>query len=132
MKLSDLPEVFSLWEKAGLNIIDKKQELKAIQLTVQKNPDSSLVLMNGATIIGAVVGAFNGRRAWVYHFAIHPDFQQSGYGSLLLQKTEEALKKQGAQKIMLGVEYTNLKVMHFYNKFGYSVVNDALWLKKAL
>ncbi len=40
------------------------------------------------------------------------------------------MKKEGAHRIHLGVAYTNLKILPFYEKHGYSVVNDALWLGK--
>ena len=129
---SDFTEVLSLWKKAGLSIPNDEMEIFLLQITIKKNPNSCLVLEKDKKIIGNILGTFNGWRGWIYHLAIHPDFQQHGYGSLLLQKTEKELKKQGAQKIHLGVVYTNLKVIQFYEKFGYTVVNDALWLRKSI
>lgn len=130
MKSSDFPEILSLWKKAGLSISDPEQELIDMKITLNLNPTSCLILVKNKKIIGAVLGAFNGRRGWVYHLAIHPDFQQKGYGSMLLAKVEKEFKKKGAYRIHLGVAYTNLKVFPFYQKYGYSVVNDALWLGK--
>lgn len=127
---ADFPEIVSLWQKAGLSISDEKMKIADMEKTIKMNPTSCLVLVKDKIIIGAALGAFNGRRGWIYHLAIHPDFQQGGYGSLLLQKVEKELKKKGAHRINLGVTYTNLKVLIFYEKSGYSVVNDALWLGK--
>ncbi len=124
MKQSDLPEVLLLWEKAGLDITSPEKEL----LALQNNPNTCFVLTKDEKIIGAVLGAFNGRRAWVYHLSIHPAYQHMGYGSLLLKKVESELKKKGAYRIHLGVAFTNLKVLPFYENHGYSVVNDALWM----
>lgn len=130
MQSSDFPEVLSLWKKAGLDIANPELELIGMKMTLNLNPSSCLVLIKDGKIIGAALGAFNGRRAWIYHFAIHPDFQHQGYGALLLKKVEKQLKKKGAHRVHLGVAYTNLKVLPFYQKYGYSVVNDALWLGK--
>ncbi len=130
VNISDFGQIFSLWKKAGLNISNLEKEFSDMQITVKMNPTSCLVLVRDKTIIGAALGAFNGRRGWVYHLAIHPDFQQEGYGSLLLQKVEEELRRKGAHRVHLGVAFTNLKVLPFYEKCGYSVVNDALWLGK--
>ena len=80
MKPSDFLEVLSLWKKAGLDIYNHEMELSDMQITVKMNTTSCLILVKGKTIIGAVLGAFNGRRGWIYHLAIHPGFQQEGYG----------------------------------------------------
>ena len=130
IKLSDFPEVLSLWNKAGLDIPDVKKEFLEFQCALSMNQSSCLPLVQDKIIIGSVLGAFNGRRGWIYHLAIHPDFGHQGYGSLLLKKVEKALKKKGAHRVLLCVEYTNLKVSPFYEKYGYVVINDALWLGK--
>lgn len=130
IKSSDFTEVLSLWEEAGLEIPNPEQELEDMKIVTNLNPDSCLILVKNKKVIGSVLGAFNGRRVWIYHLAIHPDFQQEGYGSLLLEKVEKGLKKKGAHRVHLGVAYTNLKALPFYLKHGYSVVNDALWLGK--
>lgn len=128
MKPSDSSEVLSLWEKAGLAI--NQQDLFEMQSTMKMNPKSCLTLTKDDAIIGAVLGTFNGKRGWIYHLAIHPNFHSFGYGSLLLKKAEKELKKKGAKRVFLGVSFKNLKVLPFYEKSGYSVVNDALWLGK--
>lgn len=130
IKLSDFSEIFSLWQKAGLGLSDKNMEFSDLRLTIKKNPNSCFVLIKDKKIIGSVLGTFNGRRGWIYHLAVDPDYQHEGYGSLLLIKAEKELKKQGAHRIHLGVLYTNLKVLPFYEKYEYDVVNDALWLGK--
>ena len=130
IKLSDFPEVLSLWNKAGLSMSDVKKEFLEFQYVLSMNPSSCLALVQDETIIGSALGAFNGRRGWIYHLAIHPDFGHQGYGSLILKRVEEELKKKGAHRVLLCVEYTNLKVAPFYEKYGYVVINDALWLGK--
>lgn len=127
---SDFLEVLSLWKKAGLDIENEEMELSDLEIMIKINSASCLVLVKYKKIIGSILGTFNGRRGWIYHLAIHPAFQKKGYGSLLLMKAEKELKKKGAHRINLGVTDTNLKVLPFYEKFGYEVMNDALWLGK--
>lgn len=130
IELSDFSEVLSLWNKAGLNIPDVKREFLEFQCALGMNPYSCLILVQDKTIIGSALGIFNGRRGWIYRLAVHPDFGHQGYGSLLLKTVEKELKKKGAHRVLLCVEYTNLKVLPFYEKYGYAVINDALWLGK--
>lgn len=87
-------------------------------------------LVKGKKIIGSILGTFNGRRAWIYHLAVDPKYQRLGYGSMLLKKTENILKKKGAHMVNLSVLFSNLKVAPFYEKKGYEVINNALCLSK--
>src|SRR5258708_17565028 len=76
--ISDFPEIFSLWKKSGLLPFSKKIELEEFKMMLKLNSTSCLVLIKDNQIIGSIFGTFNGRRGWIYHFAIHPDFQHLG------------------------------------------------------
>lgn len=129
---SDLNDIYVFWQKSGLVISKKHREKKEVELLIKHNPDTCFIMEKDDIIIGSIFGAFNGRRAWIYHLCIHPEWQKKGYGSLLLKKTEEELKKKGATKILLGVFLTNLKIIPFYEKLGYKVVLDAVTFEKDL
>lgn len=122
----------ALWSEAGLHLSDREREKIEIQQTLIQTPDCSFVLVEDGSLVGAVIGASNGRRAWIYHLAVHPKHQHKGYGMLLLKSAEDALIEKGATKIMLGVAYTNLKVAPFYEKYGYTIMNDAMVMNKDL
>src|SRR5258706_16231923 len=99
MKISDFPELFSLWKKTDLELANEKTEFSQTKLALKLNPDSCLVLVEDEKIIGSILGTFNGKRGWIYHLAIDPNFQNLGYGSKLLSRAEEALKKHGTQRM---------------------------------
>ncbi len=130
VNISDFEQIFSLWEKAGLSLTDKQTELYDFQNILKLNPSSCFVLTDKQNIIGCVLGTFNGRRGWIYHLAIHPSYHNLGLGSLLLDTAETELKKKGAHRMNLGVSLTNLKVIPFYEKSGFTITTDALYLTK--
>lgn len=132
MEIEDFDSMYSLWKEVGLNVADYEIEKEDIKQIIKWNPVTCFVICDGNKIIGTVLGTFNGRRAWIYHLAIHPNFQNQSLGSLLLEKTESALKKAGAKRLLLGVSKTNLRVLGFYTKHGYGVVNDSITLGKNL
>lgn len=132
MTNADFDSMYALWKEAGLNVADYKTEERDFNKMIMFNPMTNFVACNEKKIIGTVFGIFNGRRAWIYHLAVHPDFQNKGIGSLLLKKTEEALKKIGARRACLWVNKFNLKVLSFYKKYGYSEFDDAICLAKNL
>lgn len=132
MTINDFPELLSLWDMAGLGVSNKKREEKEFNMLIQWNPDSCFKVVKNGSIIGSVIGAFNGRRSWIYHLAIHPKFQQKGLGSKLVKKLESKLKQKGVTKIILGVSMTNLSVVSFYEKHNFKIMNDAILMEKDL
>lgn len=132
MTIKDFDGVYNLWKEAGLSVADLKTEKEQTSQMIKFNPRSNLVAIKGEKIIGSAFGVFNGMRGWIYHLAVHPDFQKKGIGSLLLKQTEEALKKIGATRVCLWVNKLNLKVLTFYEKYGYTEINDAISMGKNL
>lgn len=132
MKPIDIKEAYLLWQKAGLNVAPFKREQFEVENMLRMNPSSCFVLEDKGKIIGTILGTFNGRRAWLYHLAVHPDFQSKGYGSLLLEKVVKALMNLGATKILIGVLPANIKALVFYKKRSFIIMDDALVLQKDL
>jgi len=130
MKLSDFDALRALWGESGLHLASYARGKHELDLLIRFNTESCIVAKNNETIIGTAIGAFNGKRAWIYHVAVGPKWQKKGIGSVLLKHVEEILKKKGATKIFLGIAFTNLKVAPFYSKHGYTVMNDAFVMEK--
>jgi len=129
-KKEDFYQLYDLWKKTKVETksihIEKKEFVRMIQL----NPSSCLVGEKNNVIIGSVLGVFNGKRGWIYHLAVDPAYQKKGYGSLLLQKAEEELKKVGANVVLLWVEYTNLEILPFYLNKEYEIHHTVVALRK--
>ena len=130
MKFKDFDAMYKLWKEAGLFVADYETEKDITFMMLKLNPKTNFVISEGEKIIATVLGVFNGRRGWVYHLAVQPQFQKQGLGSKLLKKAEDALKKIGAERVLLGVTKSNLKVLPFYEKFGYQEASDAIYLGK--
>jgi len=129
-KKADFRQLMDLWKKAGLSLSDQAIEQEEFVAMLALNPTSCLVAKVKHQVVGSALGIFNGRRAWIYHLAVNPKWQKQGVGSKLLQATENALWKIQGNKIRLWVGFTNLKVVPFYEKHGYSVMSDAIMMGK--
>ena len=132
MTTTDMTALFTLWKVSKLNFANKKREVHECTLMIELNPTSCFVAIEDDIIVGSIFGVFNGRRAWINHLAIHPEYQKRGIGSKLLNATIKELKKRGATKVILGVSTSNLKAMEFYYKNGFQVMDDAVLLAKDL
>ena len=52
-------------------------------------------------VVGVILTGHDGRRALIHHMCVHPSFRREGIASQLVQKAEEALRKEGINKIVL-------------------------------
>lgn len=132
IEISDFPKIYALWKEAGIAVASFEKENEEFLEIITFNPASCFVIQKNSQIIGSCLGTFNGRRGWIYHLAIQPEYQNYGYGEMIFKKTERALFKIGAPKILLGVALSNKKVISFYEKQGYKIMDDVLVMEKEL
>jgi ribosomal protein S18 acetylase RimI-like enzyme len=130
MQKQDLPALFNLWEKAKLSTTTPNREKRECELMLQRNPTTCFVATEQTQIIGSIFGANNGRRAWIYHFAVDPNFQRKGIGKELYKTVEEALKETGVTKIIAAVAKDNLQVQPYYELLGFTLMDDAILFGK--
>jgi ribosomal protein S18 acetylase RimI-like enzyme len=132
-KKTDISHLFTLWNEAGLPIAldGVERETNECEMMLDMNPTSCFVCVENGIILGSIFGTFNGRRAWIYHLAVHPDHQRKGIGGKLYDLAEAALKKRGATKIIVGVLKQNTCVP-FYHDRGFELMDDAYLYAKDL
>jgi ribosomal protein S18 acetylase RimI-like enzyme len=115
---ADARGVIDLWHRTGIS--RPWHDLEAeIRLHARRDGDLLLVAFAGATIVGAVMGAWDGRRGWIYHLAVDPAWRGRGAGRALLEEAERRLAALGCPKVMLMVRAENLGVAGFYLRQGY-------------
>ena len=117
-KLSDTAEMFEFWRSTpgiGIGRGDTDQSLK---LFIEKNPSTCLVIRDNGRLIGTVLGGFDGRRGYIYHLAVDPDYRGKGYGKALLKRVLQELEALGADKVHLFAFYENRAAAEFYLSQG--------------
>jgi ribosomal protein S18 acetylase RimI-like enzyme len=119
----DYDEVVALWCESGLTLkrSDTLSELKKLLVL----PGSVFLIAEAdrrdtrPEIVGTVIGAWDGRRAWIYHLAVKPLARRSRIGTRLMTTVEQSLRECGATKINLLVEPGNRQAEAFYRALGY-------------
>jgi ribosomal protein S18 acetylase RimI-like enzyme len=82
-------------------------------------------------LIASVMAGYDGHRGWINYLAVHPDYQRSGFGRMMMQKAEESLRAAGCPKINLQVRSSNVAVIEFYKTLGFKA-DDVVSLGKRL
>ncbi|HET8864751.1 MAG TPA: GNAT family N-acetyltransferase [Gracilimonas sp.] len=75
---------------------------------------------NGAYItVGCLILYLYKRSVRIFSIAVDPEFQGTGIGKELIDKTEFIAKERGAERITLEASVDNKKLISWYNKFGF-------------
>ena len=122
MTEKDYASVYQLWLSCagmGLNNLDDSEE--GIARFLKRNPETCLVALEGESFIGAILVGTDGRRAYIYHTAVHPYFRRKG-----------AVKRLGIHKVSLVVFERNELGNRFWQELGFSVRNDLLYRDQGL
>lgn len=114
----DYQQVYRVWEASGL-AMRTSDTLPELEKVLERDPELFLVAECDGTIVGAVLGAFDGRRGWVYHLGVDPAYQKRGIGRKLMDEVLERFKAKGVNKVNLMVTAENLAVCEFYKNMGF-------------
>lgn len=133
MLISDYADVYNLWlscKGMGLNSLDDSRD--GIEKFLKRNPDTCFVAEVDNRIVGSILAGNDGRRGYIYHTAVSPQYQQHGIGSTLVDTAIDALKKLGINKIALVVFDKNDNGNAFWEKQGFTERNDLIYRNKTI
>ena len=120
-------EVVELWRKSGISVgsTDTKEELERV---VRRTPQLFLVGKIDEKIISVVIGGFDGRRGYVHHLAVDPDYQKKGYGKMIMGELMNKFLKLKVHKVHLFLEKYNKEVVEFYRNLGWEIRDDLIMM----
>ena len=117
---SDKDDVVALWEEVLRYDSPHNDPSGAIDRKIAVD-DLLLVAVDASRVIGTVMGGYDGHRGWIYSLAVAENERHQGVGTALMGKMEQELKALGCLKMNLQVMSSNLGVIEFYEKLGFSV-----------
>ena len=117
-KEGDEEALVSLWNMSKLTV-PWNNPYKDIARKLKVQEEFFLVGYLEDKLIASVMAGYDGHRGWINYFAVHPDFQSSGYGKQLMDNIENGLRELGCPKINLQIREGNDKVFSYYQKLGF-------------
>lgn len=133
MTNADYDRVYDLWMNTpgmGLNNIDDSRE--GIEKYLKRNPTSNFVAECADKIVGVIIAGHDGRRGYIYHTAVLPDYRNRGIASRLVGYAIDALEKEGINKVALLVFEKNEMGNVFWERMGFSRRNDVVYRNKLI
>ena len=133
MTIDDYEKVYELWKSCagmGLNNLDDSKE--GIGKFLKRNPDTCFVADVDNNIVGVIIVGNDGRRGYIYHTAVNPQYRKQGIAKSLVDTAMTALQKIGINKAALVVFDRNEIGNDFWEKMGFTVRGDLIYRNKAL
>lgn len=131
MEISDYQGIYELWINTpgmGLNTTDDSEE--GIAKYLRRNPTTSFVAVENDKIIGVIMAGHDGRRGYIHHTAVLPEYRGRHIGKALVEHAMEALEKEGITKTALVVFERNEIGNGFWEKIGFTTREDLVYRNK--
>ena len=131
MTMEDYDGVYDLWLNTpgmGLNTTDDSRE--GIEKYLRRNPTSSFIARDDEKIVGVIMAGHDGRRGYIYHTAILPEYRNQGIAKELVDHAMNALEKEGINKIALVAFEKNEIGNGFWESIGFVVRDDLVYRNK--
>lgn len=118
---ADLQAVITLWNAVLPDSAPHNDPATSIRQKIAVERDLFLVADLAGSVVGTVMGGYDGHRGWIYSVAVDAGHRRRGIGASLLLRLEADLKSRGCLKVNLRVRAANAQVIAFYERLGFVV-----------
>jgi ribosomal protein S18 acetylase RimI-like enzyme len=125
-------DVLTLWKQCdgvGLSSADSRDNISAY---LNRNPGTSFLARSEKTLVGAVLCGHDGRRGFLWHLAVHPQFRYQGIGRRLVDRCLQELRQAGIEKCAVVVFHENQNGIAFWERMGWTLRNDVCMIAKEI
>lgn len=131
MTIEDYDAVYNLWINTpgmGLNSTDDSRE--GIAKYLKLNPTTCFVAEDEGKMVGVIMAGHDGRRGYIYHTAVLPEYRGRHIGKNLVNCAMEALDKEGINKVALVAFERNEVGNRFWSNLGFEAREDLKYRNK--
>ena len=115
---ADGPAMRKLWTSVGFKSAGDDDE--SLDRLAERNPGLVLVAAEGDRVVGTALGAWDGRRGWIYHVATDADHRRGGLGRRLGHEVERKLRVLGCPRVNVIVRDETPEAAAFWEALGYA------------
>ena len=117
LRAVDGDQLRKLWAACGFRALGDDD--LGLARMARRNPGLLLVASEGTQIIGSALGAWDGRRGWIYHVATAESHRRQGIATKLVDQVEAGLRDLGCPKVSVLVRDENPDGRAFWAARGY-------------
>ena len=107
MTIDDYDEVYEMWQITTKRALSKADEKDQMERYLKHNAGMSQVAVVDGKIVGTVLAGHDGRRGFIHHMAVLPEFRRKKIGHALAQTAIQKIREQGIDKTHICLLYTS-------------------------
>jgi ribosomal protein S18 acetylase RimI-like enzyme len=119
IRTADGDSLRALWKSVGFHSVGDDD--RSLGRLARRNPGLALVATEGGRIIASALGAWDGRRGWIYHVATAESHRRRGVATKLLDQVERGLRDIGCEEVRVNVGDENAGARSLWEARGYKV-----------
>ncbi len=124
--MEDYDSAIALWTGVeGVEICegDSREEVTEY---LKRNPGLSRVAEAAGRLVGVAMCGHDGRRGWIYHLAVAPEYRGRNLGRRLLDDCVDGLRKAGLKRAIILVAGDNPAGHEFWLRNGWEDIDCAI------
>ena len=130
MRMEDYDEAFALWESVENVRISPADQRESVAAYLEKSPAQSFVCRVGGELVGTVLCANDGRRAYIHHLAVKPSHRRQGIAHKLVELAVMEQEAYGIGKVHIFVFGDNAAGIAFWGNEGFELRDDLFIMSK--
>ena len=117
-KPEDAESILRFWNDAGASM-STTDEVSYVR-RVTENPAAVLLLaVIDGTIVGSLLGTFDGWRGNLYRLVVAPEYRRRGIGRQLVREVEQIFRQWGVKRTTVLIEVDRPWAIDFWSAVGY-------------
>jgi N-acetylglutamate synthase len=119
MTLDRYDELLDFWSKIeGIRVSDD-DKYENLRIYLERNPDSNFIVLHNDKIIATIKCSDDGRKGFLHHMAVDPEYRKMGIAKELVDKCLDILRKKGMRQTRLFVLDSNKEALKFWKHIGF-------------
>ena len=124
--IDDYEAAVELWKRVEGVEIAEGDDRKGVAQFLTRNAGLSRVAIDRPKIVGIAFCGQDGRRGYIYHLAVDPNYRGRGLGKRLVDECLVGLRRLGLKRANIMVATDNPRGREFWSKCGWEELYGAI------
>lgn len=124
MEPEDYDEIFAMWQITTKRALSDADSRESILFYLDRNPGMSQVALIDGKIVGTVLAGHDGRRGFIHHMAVLPEYRRHQIGMKMAKQAIASLADAGIAKTHIFCYTDNSIGQSFWRAMGWKKRDD--------
>lgn len=124
MTPDDYDEVYNMWLTTSKRALSQADSKDNITKYLMRNKGMSQVAVEDGKIVGTVLAGHDGRRGFIHHMAVMPEYRRHKIGHILAKTAIDKITEDGIMKTHIFCYCNNEAGQKFWDNFGFCKRDD--------